>query len=218
MVQKGEFLERPALIAVGDLWLEGLYHRGDDRPGLLICPPIAGEIGMDAPPVAELAFQTARSGRASLRFQHRGFGASQGAPDASLTLADAEAARVHLEACIDAQRVDVAGYLSGAGTAVEVARACRRVRHVCLIAPPDLLDLAGLEDRRVLVILAGSQGQELKDAWRARLEGIESAVERIEGADPKFLRGLPALGERVVAWLGGAQDLELDLDRGPGVE
>ena len=46
MVKKGEYLERPALIDVGGLWIEGLFHRGEDKPGLLVCPPIAGEIGM----------------------------------------------------------------------------------------------------------------------------------------------------------------------------
>ncbi len=212
MVQKGEFLERPALIAVEDLWLEGLYHRGDDRPGLLICPPSVGEIGMDAPPVAELAFQTARSGRASLRFQHRGFGASQGQPDPSKVLADAIAAQLHLEACVEAQRVDVAGYLSGAHTALGVARESRRIQHVVLIAPPTLLDLTGVEDRRVLVVLAGSQGPSERDAWKKHLKGLDARVELIEGADQRFLRGLPILGEKVVAWLGGEDPSLLVLD------
>lgn len=211
MVQKGEFLERPALIAVEDLWLEGLYHRGDGRPGLLICPPTAGEIGMDAPPVAELAFQTARSGRASLRFQHRGFGASQGAPDPAKVLADAVAAQLHLEACVEAQRVDVAGYLSGAHTAIGVARQSPHIKHVVLIAPPTLLDLTGVQDRRVLVVLAGSQSEE-REAWKRHLRGVEARVELVEGADQRFLRGLPILGEKVVSWLGGDDPGLLVLD------
>ncbi|MGB8932524.1 MAG: alpha/beta hydrolase, partial [Anaeromyxobacteraceae bacterium] len=81
MVVAGQFLERPALIPLdpgGGLTLEGLYHRGRRRPSLLVCPDPGAGGGMDAPAVAELAWASARSGHASLRFQHRGRGASQG--------------------------------------------------------------------------------------------------------------------------------------------
>ena len=47
MVLDGQFLERPALVACGELTLEGLYHRGRRGPALLVCPPLEGG-GMDA--------------------------------------------------------------------------------------------------------------------------------------------------------------------------
>ncbi len=202
MVKKGEYLERPALIDAGGLWIEGLFHRGIDKPGLLICPPIAGEIGMDAPPVAELGFATARVGRASLRFQHRGFGASQGEADATRAVDDARAALSHLEACLVSPRADVAGYRTGALTALALARTTRRVRSVVLIAPHELLDLAGLEHARILVVLPGEQPEEEQEAWRARLEAHpEGELTVVDGADHRFVRGLSLVGERVIAWL-----------------
>ncbi|HET9551847.1 MAG TPA: alpha/beta hydrolase, partial [Anaeromyxobacteraceae bacterium] len=95
MVLPGQYLERPALVDAGDAVLEGLYHRGRRRPALLVCAsPEAG--GMDAPIVAELAWAAARAGHASLRFQHRGLGASQGRVDPARRLDDALAAHAHL--------------------------------------------------------------------------------------------------------------------------
>lgn len=208
MVKKGEYLERPALIDVGGLWIEGLFHRGEDKPGLLVCPPIAGEIGMDAPAVAELGFATARVGRASLRFQHRGFGASQGEPDATRAVDDARAALAHLEACLVTPRADVAGYRTGTLTAVALARSVRRLRSVVLIAPHDVLELHGLDHVRVLVVLPGEEDEAFVDAWRARLEAHpDGTLEVIDGADRRFVRGLTLVGERVIAWLEGATDL-----------
>ncbi|HQR30646.1 MAG TPA: alpha/beta hydrolase, partial [Anaeromyxobacteraceae bacterium] len=95
MVLPGQYLERPALVAAGDVTLEALYHRGRRPPALLICPSLDGE-GMDAPLLAEVAWAAARAGHASLRFQHRGRGASQGAFDPSTIVDDALAALLHL--------------------------------------------------------------------------------------------------------------------------
>ncbi len=80
MVLPGQFLERPALVDAGGLTLDALYHRGAAPPAILLCPPLDAE-GMDAPLLAELAWAAARAGHASLRFQHRGRGGSQGAFD-----------------------------------------------------------------------------------------------------------------------------------------
>src|SRR5512137_2830631 len=76
MVQAGQYLERPALVVAEGATLEALYHRGTRPPALLLCPPLRGP-GMDEPLLAEIAWAAARDGRAALRFQHRGRGASQ---------------------------------------------------------------------------------------------------------------------------------------------
>jgi len=208
MVKKGEYLERPALIEVDGIWLEGLYHRGEDKPGLLVCPPIAGEIGMDTPPVAELAFATARAGRASLRFQHRGFGASQGASDPTRSIDDARGALAHLIACTTSARIDVAGYRSGALTAVQLARTEPRVRSIVLVAPQTMLDLVELENRRVLVVLGSLTEEPLLEAWRARVDVLpEGALAIIDEADYRFVRGLTTMGDKVVRWLESSTDL-----------
>src|SRR5512137_2309925 len=98
MVQHGQYLERPALIDAGGETLEGLYHRGDRPPAILVCPPLDRE-GMDAPVLAELAWAAARAGHASLRFQHRGRGASTGSVDPARAPDDARAALAHLAEC-----------------------------------------------------------------------------------------------------------------------
>jgi hypothetical protein len=59
MVQPGQYLERPALIDAGGAMLEGLFHRGDRPPAVLLCPPLDAE-GMDAPLLAEVAWVAAR--------------------------------------------------------------------------------------------------------------------------------------------------------------
>src|SRR3954464_13789743 len=94
MVQRGQFLERPTLIPVGPFVLEGLSHRGEARPPLLVLPPPPDEGGsMDHVVVAELAWAATQAGYPSLRFNYRGVGASQGKRSAGDALGeDARAA------------------------------------------------------------------------------------------------------------------------------
>jgi hypothetical protein len=132
MVQPGQYLERPALVATDGATLEGLYHRGDRPPAILVCPPLDRE-GMDAPVLAELAWAAARAGHASLRFQHRGRGASTGTFDPSRAVEDALAALAHLRETAG-PLAGVAGLRDGCTTAVEVARRAG-IRRAALVAP-----------------------------------------------------------------------------------
>jgi hypothetical protein len=202
MVLKGQYLERPAVIEVDELWLEGLYHRGDLRPSLLVCPPLALGPAMDAPPVAELAFAAAKSGRPSLRFQHRGVGASQGERDPSKALEDARAAHRHLAEC-DGPRIAVAAYLDGARTALALAAEQRHPPKVVLISPPppgSLPPIAGLE---VLVMLPEGAAPERVEPWRALAESGAVELRQIGGPDDRYLRGLVQIGHAAIEWLGG---------------
>ncbi len=82
MVMKGQYLERATLIPVGDEVMEGLSHRGEHHPPLLIVPPAPDEGGgMDHVVAAEVAWASASSGHATLRFNFRGVGASDGTHD-----------------------------------------------------------------------------------------------------------------------------------------
>ena len=80
MVMKGQFLERPTLIPLpSGLVLEGVSHRGERRPALLVLPPPHLEGGgMDHVVGAELAFAVSRVGHPTLRFNYRGVAGSQG--------------------------------------------------------------------------------------------------------------------------------------------
>lgn len=152
MVLRGQYLERPALVSCGPLVLEGLYHRGRRKPALLCCPPLDGG-GMDAPVLAELAWACARAGHPSLRFQHRGCGASTGTRDPSRALDDAEAALEHLAATAPGP-LAVAGLASGCNTVLALLRAHPEVCKGVLVAPRVLPDLAALSIP-VLVVLPG---------------------------------------------------------------
>lgn len=203
LVLKGQILERPALIASGDHWLDGLYHKGEQAPSLLLCPPAPGDGGIDAPPIAEMAHAAARSGHASLRFSHRGTGASTGVADPPAMIEDGLAALQHLMESAT-PRVVVAGYLSGCTTALGVAKASRRVKQAILVAPiappPPQEELAAL---RLLVLLPESGGSKPLDPWREAVKAHDGRTELIASADERFLRGLSLLAERVVAFLAG---------------
>jgi alpha/beta superfamily hydrolase len=196
VVVAGQYLERAALIAVADgLTLEGLYHRGRRRPSLLVCPDPGPGGGMDAPPVAELAWACARAGHASLRFQHRGRGGSQGAPDPSRALEDALAALAHLAETAHGP-VAVAGVGAGCATALALARSRPEIARVVLVAPVDLVDSTGVGAAVLTVVPeAGAPSTPIPVAG--------GAVEVIPGADARFLAGLPRVGKLAVEWIAG---------------
>jgi alpha/beta superfamily hydrolase len=197
---RGQYLERPALISLGTeggLTLEGLYHRGRRRPSLLVCPDPGAGGGMDAPPVAELAWACARAGHASLRFQHRGRGASQGEVDGSRALDDALAALGHLAETARGP-IAAAGVGAGCDTALALARARPEIARVVLVAPARVPDATGLE-AAPLAILPAEGGPPAADVATAL--GAAGRVERIAGADARFLSGLPAVGKLAVAWI-----------------
>ena len=171
MVQPGQYLERPALIEAGGATLEGLFHRGDRPPAVLLCPPLDAE-GMDAPLLAEVAWLAARAGHASLRFQHRGRGASQGAFDPGGAVDDALSALAHLRETAG-PLAGVLGLRGGCATAAEVARRAG-LRRAVLVAPVGTAPVVG--DLDALVILPG------------------------EG-DPSFQKGLSRAARDAVAWL-----------------
>jgi len=111
VVHQGQFLERPAIIAVGNCVLDGLWHRGEVRPPLLIIPPPPNQGSMHHPVLSELAWAAATSGFPTLRFDFRGVGASQGQPSGPAErLTDAEAALRLLEENTGVARAAVASF------------------------------------------------------------------------------------------------------------
>jgi uncharacterized protein len=207
MVLAGQYLERPALVACGDATLEGLYHRGTRRPALLVCPAPGPGGGMDAAPVAELAWAAAQAGLPSLRFQYRGVGASTGDLDAGRALLDAEAAWRHL-ADTAGPRVAVAALGAGAGVALALAAAHPEVERVVLVAPEGVALGPAEGERsgnaaaaRVLVLLPEERAGDA-DAARAAV-GSAGRVEVVEGADAAFRAGLTRVGRAAVEWIAG---------------
>jgi alpha/beta superfamily hydrolase len=198
VVFAGQFLERPALVdAGGGVVLEALYHRGARRPSLLVCPPTGAGGGMDSAAVAELAWAAARAGHPSLRFQHRGVGASQGELDPSTAVDDARAALEHLGETAGS-RIAIAGVGGGCATALALARLRPEVERIALVSP-DAAPAGPLGGARVLVVLPEDRAAEV-DALVAPL-GLRASAEIVAGADALFRAGLPALARAVVTFV-----------------
>jgi alpha/beta superfamily hydrolase len=153
---------------------------------------------MDAPPLAEMAWAAARAGHASLRFNHRGCGASQGRSDPARALEDAEAARRHLEETSHRGRVAVAGLGSGCATALALARSRPEIARSVLVAPASAP--AEAVGAAVLVLLPGLS-HAVRREWEEAVAAAGGRVEVVPGADAFFRVGLPLIGRRAVEWI-----------------
>jgi hypothetical protein len=199
MVQPGQYLERPALVVAEGATLEALYHRGTRPPALLLCPPLRGP-GMDEPLLAEVAWAAARDGRASLRFQHRGRGASQGAFDPLRLGEDALAALAHLRETAG-PLVAVVGLSTGCATAIEVAE--RGGLRKLVLADPDAVPVVP-PGVRVLVLLPEAGARVAPGAAAAAVAAGEGRVEVVAGADAGFQVGIARAAALAVGWVSTA--------------
>ncbi len=201
MVTKGQFLERPTLIPVGKLVMEGVSHRGALSPLLLVLPPPPAEGGgMDHVVGAELAFAASAAGHPTLRFNYRGVGASQGSRGAGEALV--EDALAALEVAVDnagGGPVVVASLNGSDPVALELlARKPEQVLAACLISPTTSHP-ARWDDRVWAVI-----GELDKTLSRSVVGSSRARIEWVGSADRTFQRGLPQVGKAVVACLTSA--------------
>ena len=119
------------------LVLEGVWQSGNVR-GAVVAPPHPEYGGtLDNPVVNELAYSLYRCGYASLRFNWRGVGASQGLVTSDLVAADRDyaAAVEHVASTLDAP-ITAAGYSFGAAAALRTALRDTRIADVLLVSPP----------------------------------------------------------------------------------
>lgn len=171
--------------------LEGVWQAGSEG-GAVVAPPHPEYGGsLDNPVVNDLAYGLYQAGFASLRFNWRGVGGSQGAitGDFDVALADYRAALEHLAASVEGP-VWGAGYSFGAATAIGVALGEPRIRRLILVAPParmlERLPLAELA-RPLRVIAGGDDAIAAVDRLRALIDPLPDArLEVIEGADHFF--------------------------------
>ena len=173
------------------LVLDGVWQKGEGRVAVVAPPHPEYGGNLDHPVVNEIAHALYRRGYASLRFNWRGVGGSQGrvSGDPAAAEADYTAALDHVEQTLDAPII-AAGYSFGAATALRVALYDRRIRRLLLVAPP----LAMLESLAVdglavpLHIVVGERDtyappDRLAD-WAESLPG--AALRVIPGADHFF--------------------------------
>ncbi|GAC1339424.1 MAG: hypothetical protein NVS2B9_13990 [Myxococcales bacterium] len=231
MVLPGQFLERSAVVRSGGVLIDALFHRGARLPACAVAPPHPALGGsMVAPAVAELAWALAREGHATLRFDYRGVGASQGksshaAPvlgegkvppieraGIAAEVEDLRSACEHLQASASpGAPLCCIGYSFGAAVALQVAED-PRVSHLVLVAPPTALadfSSIGRTGKPTLVICAHQDPWCDPVALRGFLSplGDDGLLEVIAHADHGFRRGLPELGRAVAQWLRGGEPL-----------
>jgi len=181
-----------------DRVLEAVWQAGGPR-GALVAPPHPLYGGSFEHPVCnELAFAFYQEGLASIRFNWRGVGASQGqvTGDPAAAASDYAAALAHLAETLDGPLI-AAGYSFGAAVALRVALAEPRVAALVLVAPPpSLLDPVPLEAaaKPIHVITGGQDRLASSTELRERLRGVPGVhLSEIADADHFFARGLPAL-------------------------
>ncbi len=202
MVSRGQYLERPALVPVGGLVLEGLWHRGSKTPPVLVIPPPPEGGSMDHVVCAELAWAAARAGRPVLRFNFRGVGASQGVRgDAASRLEDAAGALRLLRENAATVEVAVAAVGESAVTALGLAGAHPGIVAIALVSPPP----AALAARpAVPVVCIVGEDEPGRAGLVASVGEAGGRVEVVPGADGRFQRNLPDVGRLALRWLEGA--------------
>jgi len=150
--------EQAVTIPAGDdLVLEGVWQAGGDR-GAVVAPPHPEYGGsLENPVVNEIAHGLYQAGVASLRFNWRGVGASQGSVSGDLAAADADyaAALEQVAGSVDGPLIG-AGYSFGAAVAARSALGSGRVRGLLLVAPPvtmlESLDLSKFDHPLYVII------------------------------------------------------------------
>ena len=206
MVMKGQYLERPTLIPLANgLVLEGVSHRGEKRPGLLVLPPPPLEgSGMDHVVGAELAFAVSHAGFPTLRFNYRGVGGSQGSPSRHPLewLEDATAA---LQLAMD----NTAGHRAviasiGASDAVALRLAELVPLAGLIVINPSVSQPSDFEGRDSLawplaVIVAELDDRQERGRWAAVLERLEGTFTVVPGATRTYQRNLPMVGKAAAA-------------------
>jgi alpha/beta superfamily hydrolase len=206
MVLKGQFLERSTLIPLPSdgVVLEGTAHRGERQPPLLILPPRPEEGGgMDHVVAAELAFAAARAGHATLRFNYRGVGASQGGRGGPLEEDAAAALDVALENA-RARSAAVAALHGSASVALALQARRPQAAGLCLVGPRELplADLRRLSVPLLVILWAG----DVRTPRAPLAEAVAEAggtLELVQDEGPAFPRNLAAVGRLVAHWLHG---------------
>jgi alpha/beta superfamily hydrolase len=179
------------------------------KGGFVVCHPhplYGGD--MDNPVVIRAAEVAQAAGYATLRFNFRGAGGSEGVHDKGRgEQEDVRAAMAVLATHLPAgSRVGVMGYSFGAAMAARATRPSAPEAPLGLIAPPlgmYELDFLQASPGRLLLV-AGSADSYCPVEALHRLAALTSSEERIiEGADHFFFGKLYPLGEAIGAWLAG---------------
>lgn len=182
--------------------LEGLFHRGFRRTGVVILPAEPDRGGMESPVVAEIAWAVTRRGHPSLRINYPGVGASEGVYGLESARTAADRATEHLLACLEpeqAVRPDAIGFVGlgrGAQWAVELAHA-RQGANVFLVQPKFNMSRVLAPPRSQGVVVSASmdppEDVKAREEWASKAAGMRAMV--VPEADSSWRRHLMVVGQ-----------------------
>jgi len=134
--------DTPVSFRCGDLSLEGVYSEPQGEgpfPAVVVCHPHPLYGGMmDNNVVLAVCHALSQVAIASLRFNFRGVGGSQGAHDSGIGEQDDVAAALQFMTSaegVDGERVGLCGYSFGAVVAIEAAAKTGQVKALALVSP-----------------------------------------------------------------------------------
>lgn len=169
---------------------------------------------MEGTIVAELAWAVTRAGHPTLRFNHRGIGASGGTFDEATCVDTAAVAAAHLGACCDPEQpeVPIGAIGIGLGAAHVASLFTERelpLTHLFLISPESIP--AGLESfDGELVIVFGQKDPTDRTPFAALADTVrDGRLTVVPGADASFVRGLVQVGRAVSETLSPPGTIEL---------
>jgi alpha/beta superfamily hydrolase len=186
--------EQPVFFRAGDLRLEGMFSAASaDRPlpGAVICHPHPVYGGtMDNNVVMAVAHALQAADHATLRFNFRGVGQSEGRyADGVGEAEDVRAAIGYLKekSSGDDAPIILAGYSFGAWVSARVLDGDRSVSHLILVAPPtamfDFSTLVADTEERARHVIVGE-----RDQFCDR-DALQQVFDRL--SEPKTMRVIP---------------------------
>jgi alpha/beta superfamily hydrolase len=204
--------ESPVTFPAGSFRLEGYASvPAGATHAVVVCHPHPEYGGtMDDGIVTAVARSLGAAGIATLRFNFRGVGRSEGRHSGGgAEIDDVRAALDCLAERAPGARLALAGYSFGAAVAVRAAGVDRRAERVAAIAlPAAMLDAEFLAECRTPLLLV--HGDRDQFAPVAQLEAIlarcpaPTEVERIPGADHFLYPATDRIGARIVRFVSGA--------------
>jgi alpha/beta superfamily hydrolase len=179
--------EEKVVFPSGSLRLEGYYAPASSGRGALVAHPhplMGGSL--DNPVVEAIVAAFARQGYATLRFNFRGVGGSEGSFDDGRGEQDdflAAADSLHRQGV---REIFPAGYSFGAWVIAGALRRREELRRSLLVSPPLALmdfDFSGLDGRIGLMIAGDRDPYCAAELLRKRADGIGAPVRILAGAD-----------------------------------
>lgn len=186
----------------GDLTLEAAVASGDGKIAVLMLhphPQYGGE--MDNHVVTSVCAAMAQRGAATMRFNFRGAGCSEGAYDGGRGEADdARAAAAHLRAQAPNARLLLAGYSFGAMIAAAVADDVAPDALVLVSPPTGATAMPALDPLRRTLLVTGELDGVAPPAPLRQLASDTCEVHVVAGADHGWWPGVNELAEHIMTF------------------